>query len=153
MDVLNSLFDYPWYWLIAGVVLMGMELIASGVFLIWIGIGAFITGLAAKLFPGMPLSVQVIVLIIAMVGSVLLGVRFQSRRKQEGMPTLNTGASQYVGRTVVATQTFHAGRGRIKVDDTTYPAQCRAEVVEGQVVVVTAVKDSIFEVDAPVKNS
>ena len=54
MELIDSLFSHPWYWLIAGAILMGLELMVAGVFLIWIGLGAVVTGLSVLLFPALP---------------------------------------------------------------------------------------------------
>ena len=35
----------PWSWVVLGLVLMGLELLAPGVFLIWLGLAAVLTGL------------------------------------------------------------------------------------------------------------
>ena len=42
--------DY-WWWLTAGMVLMVLEIVTPGVFFMWIGIGALITGLVAWIVP------------------------------------------------------------------------------------------------------
>ena len=34
----------PWNWLIFGLILMGLELLAPGVFLFWLGLAAFLVG-------------------------------------------------------------------------------------------------------------
>src|SRR4051794_41985228 len=35
----------PWSWVVLGLVLMGLELVAPGVFLVWLGLAAVLTGL------------------------------------------------------------------------------------------------------------
>lgn len=146
MNFLDSLFAVPWYWLVAGLVLMSLELLGPGVFFLWIGIGAAAVGLVLMLFPTLPLEGQIIVLLVFMVGSVLVGVRVQARNKANAAIMLNTGLNQYVGRRVVAVQAFQSGRGRIKVDDTTYPAQSDSPVESGDQMVVQAVHNGVFQV-------
>lgn len=145
-EFLSPLFDNPWYWLIAGAVLMGLELIASGILLIWIGIGAVATGLAVALFPAMPLAAQILVLIVAMICAVLTGVRLQSRRKNDAAATLNVGLEQFVGREVIAATDFQQGQGRIKLEDTTYNARSTKPVRQGDRVVVRGIQNSVFDV-------
>lgn len=145
-EFLNPLFDNPWYWLIAGAVLMGLELIAPGILLIWVGIGAVATGFAVALFPTMPLAGQIIVLIVAMICAVLLGVRLQSRRKHDAAATLNVGLEQFVGREVIAATDFHQGQGRIKLEDTTYNARAKTPVQQGDRVIVRGIQNSVFDV-------
>lgn len=147
MDILNTLFEHPWYWLIGGAVLMGLEIIAAGVYLLWIGLAMVTTGLAVALFPGLPLAAQIIVLITAMIVSVLIGIRLQSRTKAGNGPALNAGLGQYVGRRVIASQDFIAGQGRVKVEDTTYNAIAKVEVSQGDTLVVSAVENGVFFVE------
>jgi hypothetical protein len=40
-----------WTWILIGLVLMGTELVASGVFLLWLGLAALVTGLQILLVP------------------------------------------------------------------------------------------------------
>lgn len=149
MDILNTLFSNPWYWLIGGAVLMGLEIFAAGVYLLWIGAAMLTTGLAVALFPNLPLAAQLVVLIVAMVASILIGVRLQSRRGKDAASGLNAGLEQYVGRHVVAIQDFEAGRGRVKLEDTTYSALSPAPVKAGDTVVVTDVSNGTFQVAPP----
>ena len=49
-DILMTVADY-WWWLSAGALLMVLELITPGIFFMWIGFGAFVTGGIAAIFP------------------------------------------------------------------------------------------------------
>ena len=140
-------FSTPWYWLIAGTVLIVLETIAAGAYLIWIGIGMIITGLTVAFLPGLPLAAQVTVLIVSMVASVVTGVRLQARKKSAAPSTLNAGLEQYIGHHVVADQDFVAGRGRVKLHDSTYSAASEAPVRAGDRVVIRSVQNSIFHVE------
>lgn len=148
MEFIDSLFNHPWYWLSTGAILMGLELVAAGAYLLWIGLGAVVTGLAVLLFPSLALSLQIIILIVAMVGSVLLGIRVQAKRGNDAAASLNLGLEQFVGRRVVAVTNFENGRGRIKVEDTTYNALCTEAVAVGDTLTVIAVEHGVFHVSS-----
>ena len=125
---------------------MGLELIVSGTFLIWIGMGAVATGMAVAFFPAMPLAGQIAVLIVAMVSAVLVGIRQQARRPNDAASTLNVGLEQFIGREVLAATDFEHGRGRIKIEDTTYNAHATDHVAQGDRLTVVSVQNSVFEV-------
>lgn len=123
MTWLTSIFDAAWGWVIAGALLMLLEIFASGVFLFWIGLGASTTGLAFMLFPEAPLWGQIVVFIMAMFASIGLGIAMTRRNKgRDGDALLNTGMASVVGSTAQVVEPFVANYGRIRVQDTTYRA-------------------------------
>ena len=63
MEFLDTLFDSAWYWLIAGAILIGLEIVIPGAFLMWIGGGMLITGASILLFPDTTLVVQLLLFI------------------------------------------------------------------------------------------
>src|SRR3954470_9660183 len=46
VPMVNSFFSSlgPWSWIVLGLALMGLELLAPGVFLLWLGLAAVVTG-------------------------------------------------------------------------------------------------------------
>ena len=49
-----------WGWFIAGILMMTAELFIPGVFIVWIGIGALLTGVVAAFFPDISVSYQLL---------------------------------------------------------------------------------------------
>ncbi|MCK9238752.1 MAG: hypothetical protein M0P46_11835, partial [Thiopseudomonas sp.] len=64
--------------------------------------------------------------------------------------TLNLGLEGYLERTAVVSQAFNQGRGRVSIDDSSFPAVCTGgEPLEiGQTVVIVATKEASFVVAA-----
>ena len=138
----------PWSWLVLGLVLMGLELVAPGVFLIWLGLAAVLTGL---LDAALGLSWQAALLVFAAlaVAAVVAG-RMVTRPREEdegGRPTLNRRGHALVGRVFTLDAPIVEGSGRIRVDDSSWrvtgpdgPAGGRVRVVriEGTTLVVEA---------------
>jgi regulator of protease activity HflC (stomatin/prohibitin superfamily)/membrane protein implicated in regulation of membrane protease activity len=62
----------PWLWIIAGLILLGLELLAPGVFLVWFGIAALITGVFAFL-TDFGWQADVIVFVVLAVVLVIVG--------------------------------------------------------------------------------
>jgi inner membrane protein len=132
-----------WTWILIGLVLMGAELVASGVFLVWLGLAALVTGLQILLVP-MPWQGQIL-----MFGG--LSVAFAvvaSRRTKAGANALNQGAQGLVGRDYPLVAPIVAGEGHIRVNDTLWRvagpdaplgARVRVTGVEGTLLTVVAV--------------
>ncbi len=87
----------PWMWLVLGLILVGVEILAPGLFLFWLGLAAGLTGLLAFV---LDLSWQVEWTIFAVLALVLVGVgRELARRKGKGdQPFLNQRGKALVGR-------------------------------------------------------
>ncbi|MBM6594914.1 NfeD family protein [Microvirga pudoricolor] len=110
-----------WSWIILGVVLIGLELVAPGAFLIWLGIAAVATGLLGMV---LDLSWQVAALAFAglSVVSVLAGraVNRPSRHDDTTASLLNRRGQALVGRVFVLEAPIRDGEGRIRVDDSSW---------------------------------
>ncbi|WP_293856298.1 NfeD family protein [uncultured Alsobacter sp.] len=136
---MTSLLDLgPWGWIVAGMVLMALELLAPGAFMLWLGLAALVTG---GLLFAMPMAWEPTLLVFAglAVVFVLVGRRLSVRAKKTGEVALNDRAARIVGRTFVLETPIEEGRGRIRVDDTIWrvegpdlPAGAQVEVVGTQ---------------------
>jgi hypothetical protein len=136
----------PWTWVVAGVVLIGLEMLAPGVFLIWLGLAAVLTGVAQWAF-NLSWQAQALVFALLAAGAVALG-RVLTRNRDEEDPTrpaLNRRGQALVGRTFVLDSAIANGTGRIRVDDsfwrvtgpdTPVGASVRVVRVEGTTLVV-----------------
>lgn len=133
----------PWSWWVLGLVLLAAELVMPGVFLIWIGLGAILTGAISLLLweSGMwTWGVQALVFAVASVAFTLLGRRFLSSRDGvSDQPLLNQRSASLVGRTATLQEPIRDGRGRIRLDDTFWlvsgpdlPEGTRVRVVGGR---------------------
>lgn len=138
MSGLEELLVSPWFWLVGGLVIAGLELLAAGVFLLWIGIGAMIVGLALLLFPGMSTTAQLLVFALAMLGSIGLGFVIQRRSGEPQASEINRELHAFVGRHCEAASDFATGRGRIRVGDTTYGAIGEESIRAGEIVEIVA---------------
>ena len=111
----------PWAWLVGGLVLVGLETLAPGVFLVWLGIAAILTGLADALF-GLSWQAGLIVFAVLSLVSVA-GGRALTRRKGDVSgeePLLNRRGEALVGRSFALDRPIAGGEGRIRVDDTVW---------------------------------
>lgn len=139
MGGLENLFVSPWYWLIGGLIIAGLEVVVAGVFLLWIGLGAMLVGLLLLLLPGLPFAVQLLIFAVAMLGSIGLGFFIQRRSgPSTSAQEMNRELTGLVGRHCEAATDFAAGRGRIRVGDTTYGALGEDAIRAGEIVEIVS---------------
>lgn len=130
----------PWNWMVLGCVLLAAEILAPGVFLLWIGIAAILTGALSLQLWGWDQWVwqaQVIVFLALSLASAYLGhLVMRGRRDESDQPLLNRRADQLVGRTATLAEPIVGGYGRIRLGDTLWrvsgpdlPAGARVRVV------------------------
>lgn len=111
-DVLAALTP-PWAWIVAGLVLMGAELALPGIFLIWLGLAALLTGLVAALAP-LPWQAQALLFAALSVAAVVLASRLDRRH----VAVLNRADRGLIGREGLLSEPIRDGAGRIRFDDT-----------------------------------
>ncbi|MFE8035023.1 NfeD family protein [Thiohalocapsa marina] len=141
-----TLLANPWLWLSVGAVLMALELLLPGLYLLWAGLGAVVVGLLLALFPDLPVPAQLLLFALTMLSMIGAGVLLQRRETARRQP-LNRELQALIGQELIATTVFEAGRGRVRVADTTYAALCDAPVQPGQHVRVTAIEGGRLRVD------
>lgn len=112
----------PWVWWVVGLVLLGLEIIIPGIFLLWIGIAAMIVGLLSFALweTGIwPWQAQLIIFAILAVASSYIGKKYVADRNQDSdEPLLNQRTQGLIGRKATLEEPIENGRGRIKLDDT-----------------------------------
>lgn len=112
----------PWSWWVVGMILLAAELVAPGVFLVWIGLGALATGILSLLLWNAAIwswQLQLLVFAAFSVVFTLVGRRLMaSRAGRSDEPLLNQRTASLIGRTAVLQEPIREGRGRIRLDDT-----------------------------------
>ncbi|MBB5050000.1 hypothetical protein HNR60_004785 [Rhodopseudomonas rhenobacensis] len=126
-----------WNWLIFGFVLMGLELLAPGVFLFWLGLAALLVGgLSFVTEPSW--QAQILAFALFAISAVPLWRRFARARSSQGSnPFLNKRAEGLVGRVLTLEKPIVDGAGTLRIDDTVWrvsgpdaPAGSRVKIVE-----------------------
>ena len=112
-----------WLWLIGGVLLLILEVIAPGFFLVFLGAAAVATGLFTLLF-GLGPAPQLALFALYAVIAVLVGRRFYANRDIDSTdPLLNDRAGRLVGKVVTVTAAVDEGSGRVRVGDSEWSAR------------------------------
>ncbi len=112
----------PWSWMVLGLVLLVLEIVIPGVFMLWIGIAALLVGtLSLQLWNAgfWTWQLQMVVFLALSLASAYVGTRIMRSRKDESdQPLLNRRGEQMIGRTATLAEPIREGRGRIQLGDT-----------------------------------
>jgi membrane protein implicated in regulation of membrane protease activity len=127
-----------WNWLIFGIILMALELIAPGVFLFWLGLAALLTGLVSFTFtPSWQFQILMFAVFAAAAVPVWRRLARNSAAGSVNSPFLNKRADALVGRVFTLEKPIVDGAGTVRIDDTVWrvagpdvPAGSRVKIVQ-----------------------
>jgi inner membrane protein len=127
-----------WNWLIFGVLLMALELLAPGVFLFWLGLAALLVGLLSF---AIDLSWQTQLLLFAVFAACAVPLwrrlALSGKAVSQSNPFLNKRADALIGRVFTLEKPIIDGSGTVRIDDTIWrvagpdtPAGTRVKIVQ-----------------------
>jgi inner membrane protein len=140
-----------WNWMALGLVLLALEIVVPGFFLLWIGIAAVLVGTLALMIGdagGFTWHVQVLLFLALSLVSAYVGKRIMSMG--DGMsqePLLNQISEQLVGRTGTLTEPIVNSRGRVRLGDTQWRVT-GPDLPAGAAIRVVSAKGSELGVEA-----
>jgi membrane protein implicated in regulation of membrane protease activity len=110
----------PWAWIVAGLILLGLELLAPGSVFLWFGVAAILTGVVS-FFGLVTWQIQLLIFVVLAVGLAVVGRRMFARETAPGdQPFLNDRAARLVGKTYVLEQPIVDGKGKIRIDESNW---------------------------------
>ncbi|UUL83505.1 NfeD family protein [Sphingomonas qomolangmaensis] len=112
------------WWIAAGALLAGVELLVPGVFLVFVAIAAAITGAFVLLFPDLPLAGQLASLAAWSAVTIAIGRRwYRDYSPDSADPLLNDVGARMLGATVTVVSSGADGSGRVRVADGEWPSR------------------------------
>ncbi|MBY0381681.1 MAG: NfeD family protein [Xanthobacteraceae bacterium] len=110
----------PWSWLVLGLVLMAIEAVAPGAFMMWLGLAAFLVGALAFAFPAQ-WQMQIVAFALISLAMVPLWRHF-ARRASRSLDNrfLNRRTKELVGHVTTLATPIVDGIGTIKLGDTVW---------------------------------
>jgi inner membrane protein len=127
-----------WNWLIFGFILMGLELLAPGVFLFWLGLAALLVGLLSfAINPAW--QTQLLMFALFAVAAVPAWRYFARSASSHSVsnPFLNKRTEAMIGREFTLEKPIIDGSGTVRIDDTVWrvagpdtPAGSRVKIVQ-----------------------
>ena len=116
MDYLANL--GVWNWFILGGVLLVMEIIAPGTFMLWLGLSALAVGVVSLLVVW-PWQAQLVAFAVLSIASIILWRRFSPKLQEvRAQPFLNRRTEGFVGRVFTLERPIVDGSGTVRIDDT-----------------------------------
>jgi membrane protein implicated in regulation of membrane protease activity len=108
-----------WAWIILGVLLIGLELTAPGIFFLWLGLAAVVTGLVDGLI-GLSWQASTLLFAVLSVLAVLVGRTVSRPAVRTEASALNQRGEALIGRRFTLEAPMAGGEGRIRVDDSSW---------------------------------
>ncbi|MBJ3786651.1 NfeD family protein [Devosia sediminis] len=137
----------PWSWMIAGLVLLALELVVPGGYLLWMGIAGILTGLLV-MFQPLDWPLQWLVFGVLSLVSILIWVRVSRRRgSQTDRPLLNHRAEQFIGQEAVLDRPIEGGFGRLALGDSIWRI-AGPDLPVGQRVRIVSAEGPVLRVEA-----
>ncbi len=130
-----------WTWFVAAGLLMLLELFSPGVFFLWLGIAAALTGIADGLLD-LPWQAELLLFAGLSAVSVYAGSRIYRGPPMDptDYPYLNRRQMGSGGRSFTLREPIVNGRGRLSVEDTVWEIE-GPDLAAGTRVTVTAVRN------------
>ena len=135
------------FWGCAALVLIGVETLAPGIFLLWLGFAA--AGVFVLLLIGPPLSIVLQTVVFVILSFVSIGIYwkyFRHAGMHSDQPMLNNKQDQMLGMVINIETAIINGVGRVKIGDAFWQVQ-GADTSVGAVVRVVAVHDGVLLVE------
>ncbi len=137
-----------WSWWTLALVLFVIELLAPGVFFLWIGLAALAVGFIALLLPDMAWQIDFAIFAVLGVISAVLGRRYWKPNASDSPdPTLNQRGAQYIGQLFTLQTAIENGHGRMMVGDGSWLVS-GPDLPSGSRVRVTAAEGARLKVES-----
>ena len=111
-----------WNWMVLGCVLLVLEIVLPGFFMLWIGLAAIVTGALSLMLwdnPWWAWETQAIVFMVLAVIAGWIGSRVMTRsRADPDADLLNQRGAQLIGKLATLSEPIKDGRGRVRIGDT-----------------------------------
>lgn len=138
-----------WYWAVAGVALVLLELVLTSFFVVWFGLGALLVALVLWVAPATSIGVQVLVWSAASVGLALLWFKVFRAGVQRGPQWSAEDALGEVGLLTASVTPFQRGKVRFQkplMGAEEWPCVADREIASGERVRVLAVEGNLVRV-------
>ena len=112
-----------WLWLIGGVLLLIAEMLAPGIFLLFVGAAAIATGVFTLLF-GLGAVAQLAIFALYALLAVMIGRRIYANQNVDASdPLLNDRGGRLIGKVVTVSLAVDEHQGRVRVGDSDWSAR------------------------------
>jgi membrane protein implicated in regulation of membrane protease activity len=135
------------FWACLALLLIAAEVLAPGVFLLWLGFAAAAVFAVVLLVPGVPPLWQAVAFVV--LSFLLIAVYryfFRKHDRQSDQPLLNRKSEQLIGKVLPLHQAIVNGQGRVKIGDALWTVE-GPDLPQGTQVRVIGATAMILKVD------
>lgn len=135
LDTVNQ-----YHWLSFACVLVIFEIFGAAGFMLGFSLAAFVIFLIMS-FVDISWQIQILIFAgISLVSSICWYIyQFKKDKENEKTTTLNKKENQLIGQKVTLSEDIEAGKGRLKVTDSTWPVYTEENLKAGDIVEITKV--------------
>ena len=140
-----------WHWFAFAAVLGTLEILAPGIFFLWLALASFVTGVIVLVVPEISAALQITLFSILSLIMVYAAWKFLKKNPiTSDQPLLNQRAAQFVGKVYALEDAIVNGTGRVRIGDSTWKvegpdmaagASVRVTGFDGPVLTVEKVSD------------
>ncbi|MBW5405587.1 NfeD family protein [Morganella morganii] len=137
-----------WFWLCFGGILLILEMLGTGGYLLWSGVAALVVALLTWIMPGLNLEWQGIIFAVMTVICAVLWRNFQRRRQRNDSSSPNQVNNKLIGLRAALLTDTEEGYSRIRLADGSWRVYSRSALPAGTEVEVIAVNGITLTVRA-----
>lgn len=136
-----------WHWLAFGGVIATLEMLVPGVWMLWFGLAAGLTGAVVFVFPAMAFPFQVLVFALFAVVAIVTAVSMLRRHPiHSDKPALNDRAAAMAGQVFTLDSAIQDGVGHLTVGDSVWRIEGE-DYMKGTKIRVVGIKGATLQVE------
>lgn len=133
MEFLASL--EPWHWLSLGMLILILEVLGAGGFLLGIGVAALAVALLLAIFPELAWYWQFILFaMLSITITLVYWKKFRRFNNKTEQPLLNSRTARLIGRSVSLLTPIQNGTGKVQIEDALWTVSSAEDLAQGVVV-------------------
>lgn len=133
MEFLASL--EAWHWLSLGMLILILEILGAGGFLLGIGVSALLIAVILAIFPNLAWYWQFILFaLLSVLVTLVYWKKFRKFNNKTEQPLLNSRTARLIGRSVSLMTPIQNGTGKIQIEDALWTVSCPEDLPEGAIV-------------------
>lgn len=137
-----------WHWFVFGAILMVLEVMVMGMFLLWIGLAAILVGIIMLVVPGLTWPLAFCFWAIMSVASVAGWVAYRKRNPAAAQNNgLNQRGSELVGQEYILSAAIENGKGEVRAGDTMWRVVSDTDIPGGTRIRVTGLDGTSLRVE------
>ena len=131
-------------WFSLGLLLVLLELFVPGVYLVWFGLSAFVTGALTIYHDFTVIEQSLVFVVFALTGWFFYGRIMKRSKVSDRYKHLNDPAGQHIGKTYLLAEDVVDGRSKALIGDSVWIVECEDGLKKGDKVKITGVENGVI---------